>query len=114
MKSYYNCSTKVYETEGRIPKMSHMEDSFTAMLDLHCLDIEKEIEDKDKNYFSSLENTGWLRTVSATLQMASEVASDVVNVGFLQHVVSFNILPEFSYREAQLLSRILMVDLLPC
>ena len=82
MKSYYNCSTKVYETEGRIPKMSHMEDSFTAMLDLHCLDIDKEIEDKDKNYFSSLENTGWLKTVSATLQMASEVAYDVVNASF--------------------------------
>ena len=68
VRSFYNCSTKVYETEGRIPKMSHLEDSFTAMLDLHCLDIEKEIEDKDKNYFSSLENTCWLKTVSATLQ----------------------------------------------
>ena len=72
--------------------MSQLEDSFTAMLDLHCLDSEKEIEDKDKSYFSSLENSGWLKTISSTLQMASEVAYEVVNVSLqnLLLIQSFN------------------------
>ena len=37
------------------PKTSTLEESFLSILDLHCNDGEKEVEEREKNYFSSLD-----------------------------------------------------------
>lgn len=67
------------ELELSFPTHTQLEDSFISILDLHCIDGEKEAEEKDKNYFSSLESTGWLSSVGSALRLASQVAELMVN-----------------------------------
>ena len=59
------------------PKTSTLEESFLSILDLHCNDGEKEVEEREKNYFSSLEGSGWLTTLGLALDTASQVAETV-------------------------------------
>jgi len=40
---------------------------------------EKEAEEKDKSYLTSLENTGWLATVGTALRLASQVADHMTS-----------------------------------
>jgi len=67
------------ELEQSFPTHTQLEDSFLSILELHCMDGEKEAEEKDKNYFSSLESTGWLSSVGSALRLASQVAELIVN-----------------------------------
>jgi len=67
------------ELEQSFPTHTQLEDSFLSILELHCMDGEKEAEEKDKNYFSSLESTGWLSSVGSALRLASQVAELMVN-----------------------------------
>ena len=48
------------------------------MLELHCTDGEKEVEEKEKSYFSSLESSGWLSSLGTALDKAREVAETVL------------------------------------
>ena len=48
------------------------------MLELHCNDGEKEVEEKEKTYFSSLENSGWLSSLATALDTAASVAEKVL------------------------------------
>ena len=48
------------------------------MLELHCNDGEKEVEEKEKTYFSSLESSGWLSNLATALDKAREVAETVL------------------------------------
>jgi len=52
---------------------SGLEDSLTQMLELHCVENEKEAEKMDSDYFSRLENSGWLSTLSTALRLSSEI-----------------------------------------
>ena len=69
----------VIDLEQSFPSNSQLEDSFISVLELHCVDGEKEAEEKDKNYYSSLESTGWLSAVGAALRLASQVAEHIMN-----------------------------------
>lgn len=60
------------------PKTSSLEESFTSILELHCNDGEKEVEEKEKNYLSSLEGSGWLTTLGLALDTASQVAENIM------------------------------------
>ena len=66
------------DTDYYLPKLSSLEESFTGMVELHCVDGERELEEKDKSYFSSLESSGWLSSVGSVLRLASQVAEEVV------------------------------------
>jgi len=67
------------ELDQSFPTHTQLEDSFLSILELHCMDGEKEAEEKDKNYYSSLESTGWLSSVGSALRLASQVAELIVN-----------------------------------
>jgi len=74
-------TTKAMEFDGvsfKLPKQTQLEDSFTAMLDLFCLENEKDIEEKDKSYFSSLENSNWLTTMLSLLRISADVAENYI------------------------------------
>lgn len=60
------------------PKTSNLEESFTSILELHCNDGEKEVEEREKNYLSSLEGSGWLTTLGLALDTASQVAENIM------------------------------------
>ena len=60
------------------PKSSHLEESFTSLLELHCADGEKEVEEKEKTYLSSLESSGWLTSLAMALDTACSVAESVL------------------------------------
>ena len=78
-------TTKAMEFDGvcfKLPKQTQLEDSFTAMLDLFCLENEKDIEEKDKSYFSSLENSNWLTTMLSLLRISADVAENYIKVRF--------------------------------
>ena len=62
------------DLDQSLPSQAQLEESFTSMLELHCIDGEKEAEEKDKSYFSSLESSGWLSFVGSALKLASQVA----------------------------------------
>jgi len=77
--NYYRKSSREYiDLDISFPKASHLEESFASILELHCNDGEKEVEEKEKNYFSSLESSGWLLTLGCALDLASQVAEHVV------------------------------------
>ena len=69
---------KVIDPRDHLPKLSALEESYTAMLDLHCVDTEKEMKERDDHYFSSLESAGWLSALGACLRLAEHTAEDVV------------------------------------
>ena len=69
---------KVIDPRDHLPKLSNLEESFTAMLDIHCVDTEKEMKERDASYFSSLESAGWLSCLGACLRLAEQAADDVV------------------------------------
>lgn len=71
-------SMKVIDPRDHLPKLSALEESYTAMLDLHCVDTEKEMKERDDHYFSSLESAGWLSALGACLRLAEHTAEDVV------------------------------------
>jgi len=73
-RSYNMC---VLENLESLPKLSQLEESFSSMLELHCVDTDKEMRDKDDNYFSSLESCGWLATIGSALQTASYLAESL-------------------------------------
>ena len=66
------------DIDTSFPKSSHLEESFTAILELHCNDGEKEVEEKEKTYFSSLESSGWLTNLATALDTACSVAETVL------------------------------------
>ena len=76
-RSYNMC---VLENLESLPKLSQLEESFSSMLELHCVDTDKEMRDKDDNYFSSLESCGWLATIGSALQTASYLAESLSKV----------------------------------
>jgi len=69
---------KVIDSREHLPKLSTLEESYTAMLDIHCVDTEKEMRERDERYFSSLESAGWLSTLGACLRLAEQAADDLV------------------------------------
>lgn len=69
---------KVIDPREHLPKLSNLEESYTAMLDIHCVDTEKEMKERDAGYFSSLEGAGWLSSLGACLKLAEQAADDVV------------------------------------
>jgi len=84
-KDYFRSEIKPYDTtksmllDGvtiKLPKLSQLEDSFTAILDLFCLENDKEMEEKDKYYFSSLENSNWLSTILSVLRISANAAEN--------------------------------------
>jgi len=80
MEDFFRTKKKItVELDLSFPNNSQLEDSFISLLELHCMDGEKEAEEKDKNYFSSLESTGWLSSVGSSLRLASQVAELVIN-----------------------------------
>jgi len=54
-----------------------LEEAFVGMLELHCLETEKEADEKDTKYLTSLEATGWMSAVGAALRIARDVAERV-------------------------------------
>jgi len=80
MDDFFRTKKKItVDLDHSFPNNSQLEDSFISLLELHCVDGEKEAEEKDKNYFSSLESTGWLSSVGSSLRIASQVAELVIN-----------------------------------
>jgi len=69
---------KVIDPREHLSKPSALEESYTAMLDTHCVDTEKEMRERDERYFSSLESAGWLSTLGSCLRLAEQAAEDVV------------------------------------
>ena len=67
------------DIEQSFPTNTQLEESFISLQELHCVDGEKEAEEKDKSYFSSLESTGWLTTVGSALKLASQVAEQMTS-----------------------------------
>jgi len=67
------------DIEQLFPTHTQLEDSFVSMLELHCVDGEKEAEEKDKSYFSSLESSGWLSSIGSALKLASQVADQLMS-----------------------------------
>ena len=67
------------DIEQLFPTHTQLEDSFVSMLELHCVDGEKEAEEKDKSYFSSLESSGWLSSIGSALKLASQVADQMMS-----------------------------------
>jgi len=65
--------------EERIPPVSSLEEGFNALLDLHTAETEKELEEKDIKYLSSLEASGWFAAISALMLSAREVAEKVTS-----------------------------------
>jgi hypothetical protein len=51
-----------------LPGPPGLEEAFQGMLELHCLETEREAEDRDAKYFSSLEATGWMAAVGTALR----------------------------------------------
>ena len=76
-RSYNLC---VLENLESLPKLSQLEESFTSMLELHCVDTDKEMRDKDDNYLSSLESCGSLATIGTALQTANYLAESLSKV----------------------------------
>jgi len=62
------------DLDTAFPHSAQLEEGYTGMLELHCMETEKEAEEKDGRYFSSLESTGWMSTVGAALRLARDVA----------------------------------------
>eukprot|EP00088_Acartia_fossae_P021552 TRINITY_DN22964_c0_g1_i2.p1 TRINITY_DN22964_c0_g1~~TRINITY_DN22964_c0_g1_i2.p1 ORF type:complete len:760 (-),score=125.48 TRINITY_DN22964_c0_g1_i2:175-2454(-) len=54
-----------------LPAQSVLEEAYPAMLDLHCVDNERDSDKSD--YFSKLESIGWLNYVSSLLRTATDV-----------------------------------------
>ena len=82
LEDYFGCQPVIYDATQYLPKLSHLEESFTSVLDLHCLDSDKEIEDKEKNYLSNLEGSNWMITLSNLLRLAFLVAEDMARVSY--------------------------------
>eukprot|EP00092_Neocalanus_flemingeri_P008217 GFUD01008859.1.p1 GENE.GFUD01008859.1~~GFUD01008859.1.p1 ORF type:complete len:861 (-),score=226.89 GFUD01008859.1:737-3319(-) len=80
-EDFYRTKKRVtIDVDQSFPSHTQLEDSFISVLELHCMDGEKEAEEKDKSYFSSLESTGWLTSVGSALRLASQVA-DQMTIG---------------------------------
>ena len=69
---------KVIDPREHLSKLSALEEGYTAMMDTHCVDTEKEMKERDERYFSSLESSGWLSTLGSCLRLAEQAAEDVV------------------------------------
>merc|ERR1719392_162317 len=79
MDDFFRTKKKItVDVDLSFPTNTNLEESFISLLELHCVDGEKEAEEKDKNYFSSLESTGWLSSVGSAMKLASHVAEMVV------------------------------------
>eukprot|EP00092_Neocalanus_flemingeri_P021958 GFUD01023815.1.p1 GENE.GFUD01023815.1~~GFUD01023815.1.p1 ORF type:complete len:790 (-),score=215.04 GFUD01023815.1:791-3160(-) len=80
-EDFYRTKKRVtIDVDQSFPSHTQLEDSFISVVELHCMDGEKEAEEKDKSYFSSLESTGWLTSVGSALRLASQVA-DQMTIG---------------------------------
>eukprot|EP00092_Neocalanus_flemingeri_P104684 GFUD01134117.1.p1 GENE.GFUD01134117.1~~GFUD01134117.1.p1 ORF type:complete len:790 (+),score=209.50 GFUD01134117.1:72-2441(+) len=80
-EDFYRTKKRVtIDVDQSFPSHTQLEDSFISVLELHCMDGEKEAEEKDKSYFSSLESTGWLTSVGSALRLAGQVA-DQMTIG---------------------------------
>jgi len=77
-EDFFNTKKKIIlDAEALMPSSTILEESFISMLDLHCIDGEREAEEKDKSYWSNLESTGWISTVGLVLKLAHQVAENV-------------------------------------
>jgi len=55
------------------PSQSYLEDSYASMLEIHCMETEKEAEKMDSDYLSRIEGCGWLSTISTALRTSCEI-----------------------------------------
>jgi len=67
----------IVDLDDSFPQSHQLEEAFVGMLDLHCLETEKEAEEKDAKYLTSLEATGWMNAVGTALRLARDVAERV-------------------------------------
>lgn len=67
----------VLELDRMLPSQVQLEDAFLQLLELHCVETEKEAEQMDSTYFSRLENSGWLSAVSSVLRCGGEVCEAI-------------------------------------
>ena len=62
-KEFYKCDVYM---------LLQMEDSFVAVLILHCVESTEKLAELDSKYLSQLEASGWQALVAAILKLASE------------------------------------------
>jgi len=75
---YYGLPRRhVIYLEERLASLSSLEEGFNTLLELNTAETEKELEEKDVKYFSTLESSGWFAAISALLQLSVEVAEKV-------------------------------------
>jgi len=67
----------IVDLDDQFPQSHTLEDAFVGMLELHCLETEKEADEKDSKYLTSLEATGWMNTVGTAIRLARDVAERV-------------------------------------
>jgi len=60
-----------------LPNSLQLEEAYLGMLDLHCLETEREVEEREARYLSSLEATGWMAAVGTVLRTSRDVAERV-------------------------------------
>lgn len=57
-----------------LPHCQQLQDAFADLLELHCVETEREAEERDARYLSTLETSGWMAAVGSTLRLARDVA----------------------------------------
>jgi len=70
---------KEIDLERILPFQSSVEESYATVLELHCIESEKEADKIDHEYFSRLENSGWLLFVSKSLRTSMDVCERLWN-----------------------------------